>query len=148
VEGDPARYPVKKPRKKIPHVPVVAGALEKNGTFLLGRRAGGMLAGLWEFPGGKVEPAENPKTALAREWREELGVRIEVGRLLGAVDHAYSHFTMTLSLHACRLRRGSPAPRALKHTELCWAGAEAFDRLALPAADRRLLAFLPLAALG
>jgi len=142
-KGAPERYPAKKPKKKPPHVEVAAGALRRGNEVLLGRRPeGGMLAGLWEFPGGKIEPGETPKAALAREWREELGARIIVGARLGAVDHAYSHFTMTLILYACRLRQGSPLPAPLKHIELRWAGPAAWRRLALPAASRRLLEFL------
>ena len=139
--GETEEYPRRLAKKAVPHVEVVAGAIEKDGRWLLGKRDKGMLRGLWEFPGGKIEPGETSEEALRRELREELGVGVRVGEWLGAVDHAFSHFTMTLALYRCRLTRGRP--RALKHAEIRWAGVEDFGLLAFPAADRRLLAFLP-----
>ena len=138
--GEAEAYPRRLTKKTVPHVEVVAGAIGKNGRWLLGKRDKGMLRGLWEFPGGKIEPGETPEAALRRELREELGIGVKVGECLGAVDHAFSHFTMTLALYRCRLTKGEP--RTLKHAEIRWAGAEDFAELAFPAADRKLIGFL------
>jgi A/G-specific adenine glycosylase len=93
--------------------------LRRGGRVLIARRPeGGLLGGLWEFPGGKREPGESLDACLRRELREELGIRAEVGESLGAFEHAYSHFSVTVHAFACKLRRG--APKALAHTRIAW----------------------------
>jgi len=135
--GEVDTLPVRRKKRPVPHHEIVAAAIRKNGRILFGRRPlDGLLGGLWEFPGGKVEPGETQARALARELREELGVEIEVGALLGAVKHAYSHFSITLHLHACEVKKGRPVPRY--HTELKWLLPSQFDRYAFPAATLKL----------
>jgi A/G-specific adenine glycosylase len=86
-------------------IEVVVAVIEKAGrVFIQQRPAGGLLAGLWEFPGGKVQPGEKLATALRREVREELGVEIEAVRGLTTVRHAYTRFQVTLHAFACKLR--------------------------------------------
>jgi A/G-specific adenine glycosylase len=85
-------------------IEVAVAVIEKNGRVLLQERpAGGLLAGLWEFPGGKVEPGESLTAALRREIREELGVGIEGVRRLTTVRHAYTRFEATLHAFSCRI---------------------------------------------
>jgi A/G-specific adenine glycosylase len=84
---------------------VVAVIEKEEGRILIQKRpAGGLLGGLWEFPGGKVEPGESLTGALRREVREELGAGIEGIRRLTTVRHAYTRFQVTLHAYACRLR--------------------------------------------
>jgi len=129
--------PVRRPRKPIPHHEIVAAALFKNGRILFGRRPSrSMLGGLWEFPGGKVNPGETHVEALEREIREEVGLEIEVGDHVAAVNHAYTHFKITLHLYACRVLRGRPEARF--HTALKWILPAHLDRHAFPAATLRL----------
>ncbi len=137
-QGRQADLPLRRPRSQRPHHRVVAAVLERSGRYLVGRRPpDGLLGGLWEFPGGKVEPGETLAQALRREVREELGTRVAVGKVLGRVEHGYTHYRVTLSGLACRLL--GPAPRALHHTALRWVTRTELDRLALPQANRRLL---------
>src|SRR4051812_32106513 len=93
---------------------VVAAALvDAQGRVLLQRRAPGRaMAGLWEFPGGKVESGERPEAALVRELREELGIEVEAGGLapvaFASADNGGRH--MLLLLYLCRAWRGDPRP--------------------------------------
>lgn len=136
--GRQEALPVRRPRRAVPHREVVAAAILRKGRYLLGKRPpGGMLAGLWEFPGGKVEPGESHRQALAREIAEELRVRVKVGRRIAAVDHAYTHLTVTIHLYACQLAGGQP--QAHYHSRLQWVRRAHFGRYALPAANRKLL---------
>jgi A/G-specific adenine glycosylase len=84
---------------------VVVAVIERDGRFLIQQRpAGGLLAGLWEFPGGKVEPGESLTAALKREIREELGAEIDGIRRLTTVRHTYTRFQVTLHAYRSVLR--------------------------------------------
>ena len=101
-------------------VRVVAAVVRRDGRILVTRRLpGGPLGGLWEFPGGKVEPDESEPDALAREIREELGVEVQVGSLLFRHDHDYPHVHVDLAFHACALAPGVE-PRCLGVAEIAW----------------------------
>src|SRR3990170_3403918 len=111
--------PVRAARGKPPHREVTAGVLRRRGRVLIARRPEGkLLGGLWEFPGGKRERGESLEACLRRELREELGVAVRVGREVGAIDHAYSHFRVTVHAFECTIRQGSP--RAIESDELRW----------------------------
>ncbi len=91
--------------------------IDKDGRVLLSKRpAHKQLGGLWEFPGGKVEPGETLEEALRREVREETGVRIRVVRPLMTVRHAYSHFRITMHVMECRYLAGRARPIACADT--------------------------------
>jgi 8-oxo-dGTP diphosphatase len=115
---------------------VVGAAVIDRGLVLCARRsAPAELAGRWEFPGGKVEPAESEQAALRRECREELGVEIEVGALLGEVEIRAG---LTLRLYLATLTAGEPMPLQ-DHDELRWVDAAGLDALDWLPADRPLL---------
>ncbi|TAN38860.1 MAG: A/G-specific adenine glycosylase [Verrucomicrobia bacterium] len=109
-EGRPENFPTKTAKKKLPHKIVGAGVIvNRHGEFLIAQRhEHEMLGGLWEFPGGKQEPGETMEQCIARELREELGIHVRVGPCLTVVHHAYSHFTIALHAHWCRIERGRP----------------------------------------
>lgn len=119
------------------HLLVVAAALvDAEGRVLLARRPPGKsMAGLWEFPGGKVEPGETPEAALIRELREELAVAIEEVDLEPATfaSHAYPSFRLLMPIYLCRRWRGEPIPR--EGQELAWAAPSRFGDFAMPPAD-------------
>jgi A/G-specific adenine glycosylase len=120
--GDPPRAKTQK------------AAIVEDGAYLLGkRREDSMLGGLWEFPGGKVEPGETHQEALRRELKEELAIDVAVGEHIVSVDHAYSHFSITLHLYACTHLSGDPHPHV--HSEVKWVPRKDFDQYAFPAAD-------------
>ncbi|MBI4178215.1 A/G-specific adenine glycosylase [bacterium] len=136
--GTVLERPVSTPRAARPHLRVVAGVVKKNGRVLIGRRPDrGLLGGLWEFPGGKIEAGETPQQALRRELREELCVDTRVSPMAAAVRHAYTHFSVTLSGHLCIIRRGRLHPTV--HSRLRWVKPAKLDSVAMPEANRKLL---------
>jgi A/G-specific adenine glycosylase len=111
--------PVLRPRPEVPHYTVTAAVLRRDGKVLLAKRPSrGLLGGMWEFPGGKVEAGESLEAALGREIREELGTQARVGEPFGVYRHAYTHFRITLHAFLCDLDGGLPRP--LQATELAW----------------------------
>jgi len=110
--GRPTDYPVKAPKKKVPHI-VVGAAVVTNGkgeVLIAQRRNEDMLGGLWEFPGGKQEAGETIQQCIVRELKEELGIHIETGEFLVTVKHAYSHFTMEMHTYLAQIKSGRPRP--------------------------------------
>lgn len=137
-KGDPTRFPVRAPRKAVPHHQIGVALIWRAGQLLVQRRPSeAMLGGLWEFPGGKQEPDETIEACVARECHEELGVEVELGELRARVDHAYSHFKITLWAFDCRLLAGEPSAGAAD--ELRWLAPGKLDELAFPTANRRIL---------
>ncbi len=146
-------FPQPRPKRSIPHVDVVAGAVWETAPFaadsrllIAQRHADDMLGGLWELPGGKKEPKETLEEALHRELREELGIRVEILSPFMEVQHAYTHFRITLHVFHCRHVDGQP--RCLDVADWAWVRPEALDRYAFPTADRRILAALTKGAPG
>jgi A/G-specific adenine glycosylase len=132
------QLPVRTAKKAIPHHEIVVAVVRRNGRYLIGKRpTSGLLGGLWEFPGGKIEPGETHEQALVREVREETGLEVSVGACIATVDHAYSHFAVTLHVYACEAIAGRA--RAHFHSELKWVLRSQLDGYAFPAANRRFL---------
>ncbi|MCB9957020.1 MAG: (deoxy)nucleoside triphosphate pyrophosphohydrolase [Rhodospirillaceae bacterium] len=128
----------------MPVVLVVAVALvDADGRVLLARRPPGKaMAGLWEFPGGKVGEGETPEAALIRELREELGIDTEESCLapLTFASHAYDGFHLLMPLYVCRTWRGTPHPH--EGQELAWVRAPALRDYPMPPADKPLIPVL------
>lgn len=113
---------------------VCAIIVREDGTVLACQRgAGGHLAGLWEFPGGKVEEGETPEDALIRELREELAIEVSCERAMTPVDWDYGRGPMRLLPYVCRIIEGEP--QALEHAALRWCLAEDLPSLDWAAAD-------------
>jgi 8-oxo-dGTP diphosphatase len=121
-------------------VVVLAGVIERDGRFLVTRRLERThLAGCWEFPGGKCEPGETHEACLARELREELNVRAEIGAEILSTDHVYPDRAVRLHFRWCRLF-GDPEP--LLGQEMRWVTHDELTGLSFPDADRALIAEL------
>jgi 8-oxo-dGTP diphosphatase len=123
---------------------VVAVALvDADRRVLVAQRPEGKsMAGLWEFPGGKVEPGETPEAALIRELEEELGISTKEACLapVSFVSHAYENFHLLMPLYACRKWQGDPSAR--EHQALKWVRPQALRDYPMPPADEPLIAAL------
>ncbi|WP_296165147.1 8-oxo-dGTP diphosphatase MutT [uncultured Brevundimonas sp.] len=128
----------------LPTVLVVAAALiDTDGRVLIAQRPEGKaLAGLWEFPGGKIEPGERPEQALIRELREELGIDVNAACLAPFVftSHAYESFHLLMPLYL--LRRWSGTVQRREHAALKWVKPNQLSDYPMPPADEPLIAWL------
>lgn len=117
--------------------------IDTDGRVLLARRPPGKsMAGLWEFPGGKVHEGETPEGALIRELREELAIDTEQSCLapFTFASYAYDDFHLVMPLYLCRVWRGTPAPR--EGQELAWVRPTRLRDYPMPPADKPLVAML------
>lgn len=138
----PAGAPAPVPPGRVLLVSAVA-LIDTDGRVLLAQRpAGKSLAGLWEFPGGKVEPGETPEAALIRELREELGIDTWHSCLapLTFASHSYEGFHLLMPLFACRRWEGTPMPR--EGQVLKWVRAQNLRDYPMPPADEPLIPIL------
>jgi 8-oxo-dGTP diphosphatase len=136
--------PGDEPPSGLPIVLVSAVALvDTDGRVLVAQRPEGKhLAGLWEFPGGKVEPGEPPELALVRELKEELGIDTAASCLApcGFVSHAYEKFHLVMLIFACRKWHGRPVGQ--QGQPLRWVRVPELFKLDMPPADRPVLGLL------
>lgn len=127
-----------------PMVLVAAAALiDSDGRVLIAQRPEGkQLAGLWEFPGGKVEPGETPEECLIRELDEELGIRVTNACLAPFVfaSHGYESFHLLMPLYLCR--RWDGVVTAREHSALAWVKPSRLSDYPMPPADAPLVAWL------
>ena len=123
---------------------VAACALvDVDGRVLMCQRPQGKsLAGLWEFPGGKLEPGETPEACLIRELKEELDIEVASACLAPFVfaSHSYEAFHLLMPLYLCRRWEGTP--RAVEHPQIRWIRPSQMSELPMPPADEPLVAYL------
>ncbi|MDE1937957.1 MAG: (deoxy)nucleoside triphosphate pyrophosphohydrolase [Alphaproteobacteria bacterium] len=127
---------------KVVHV-VACALIDPDGRVLLAQRPEGKnLAGLWEFPGGKLEPGERPEEALIRELREELGIEVKEPCLapFTFASHSYADFHLLMPLYVCRRWEGTPQP--LEHPQIKWARPKDMANYPLTPADIPLIPML------
>src|SRR5215203_6140951 len=122
-------------------IEVAAGLVFRQGRLLITQRPpGSHLAGLWEFPGGKRDPAESFEECLSRELREELGIEVNVGRLIETISHHYAEKSVHLRFYRCSGR--GQEPQAIGCAAFAWVAREDLSHYEFPAADARLLEML------
>ena len=132
-------FPMTEAKKPVPHKRIgVAAIADAQGKILIDRRKQeGLLGGLWEFPGGKIEPGESAEDCVRREIKEELGIEIEVGSRLITIDHAYTHFKVTLNVFNCTHLSGDPQP--LESDEVRWVTLNEIDEYPFPKANSQII---------
>ena len=122
-------------------ITVTAAVIEKNGKILIARRKAALrLGGLWEFPGGKQEPEENPEECLRRELREEFGIDVEVGEFLVSHIHEYPHGT--INLRSYRVQHLDGIFDLRDHDEVQWVEPKEFRKYEFAPADLPTIKFL------
>ncbi|WP_228040345.1 A/G-specific adenine glycosylase [Nodosilinea sp. LEGE 07088] len=131
--------PMSDTKGPLPHKQIgVAVIWNDQGQILIDRRKQeGLLGGLWEFPGGKIEPGETIEACIAREIQEELGIAIAVGDRLCTITHAYSHFKVTLNVHHCTHLSGDPQP--IECDEVRWVTLDAIEEFPFPKANIHII---------
>jgi A/G-specific adenine glycosylase len=142
--GTQQERPIIPPRKRTPHYDVAAGVIWQGEPFqaqvlIAQRPQEGMLGGLWEFPGGKLEPGDTDlRACLRREIREELGIDIRVDGQVTTVKHAFTHFRITLhAFHARLLDHGSP--QAIGCADWRWVWLHELEEFPFPVTDQKII---------
>lgn len=144
--GRERQRPVPGPGKDVVLVVMATGVLLDAGrAFIQKRLPDDVWAGLWEFPGGVLEQGETPRQALAREFTEETGFRIEVGDKIGTVRYAYTRFRVTMHGYYCAFAADSPRQPVLKAaSQSKWVRPGELGQWAFPAGHRKLMGLLDL----
>lgn len=136
--GTQHERPVKAAKKASPHYTIAVGVIWKGDQVMIQQRPeGGLLGGLWEFPGGKQEAGEVLTETVYREIQEELEIEVSVGELITSVKHAYTHFKITLYAYHCQYLSGEPNPKACQDWR--WVSPEELQAYAFPKANKTVL---------
>ncbi|HEY9726244.1 MAG TPA: A/G-specific adenine glycosylase [Chroococcales cyanobacterium] len=140
--GIQSQIPMRETSSPLPHKIIGVAVIwnEQEQILIDRRRPEGLLGGLWEFPGGKIELGETVEECIKREILEELAIDIEVGDRLITIEHAYSHFRVTLTVHHCRHIAGIPQP--LECDEVRWVTLDELDQFPFPKANTQIIAAL------
>lgn len=135
--GIQEQRPVLRAKQAIPHHVVTAAVIRREDKVLITcRPPHGLLGGLWEFPGGKQQEAEDLQSCLQREIKEELEMEIEVGMELGVFKHAYTHFRVTLHAFQCYALQGEPHP--IQVADLRWVSLPELSQFPMGKLDRQI----------
>ena len=122
------------PHKKI-GVAVIVN--DKQEILIDKRLPTGVMANMWEFPGGKIEAGESPEDCIIREIKEEIGVTIECDRHLIDITHPYPEFIVTLSVYICQIVSGKPQP--LECAEIRWVSVPQLNEFEFPTANKHII---------
>ena len=121
-------------------IEVIAAIIHRDGAYFATQRGYGEFEGIWEFPGGKIEPGEGREDALKREIQEELGVDIYIKELLCTTEYDYPTFHLTMHCYLCSIASGEIELR--EHKSAQWLTAETLDSVEWLPADREIIAML------
>jgi A/G-specific adenine glycosylase len=140
--GRQADFPVKQQKRKTPLYYIALGVIRDNDRILITRRKeSGHLGGLWEFPGGKIRPGESAEEACRREILEEVNLRVKVGNLITRVDHAYSHFKVSVDVFECEVESGKV--KLDGPVDYQWILLEEAGDYAFPAVNHKIFTHIP-----
>ena len=131
-------YPPRKQSTPSTKITVSAGVIiRRHKVYIQKRKPGGLMGGLWEFPGGKRESGESPEQCLLREIKEELGVTIHIGEKLMTVKHSYTRFHVTLHVFMCKIQSGKVSPAQCE--DFKWVKFTELDTYPFPAANVKII---------
>ncbi len=134
-------YPIKLPKKSIPEFKIALGVILHEDKLLITRRKeDGLLGGLWELPGGKVQAGESSSEACIREIQEEVNIRVKVSGFLTRIRHAYTHFRIQAEVFLCQYHSGNIKLNG--PVDYRWVSASEMDRFAFPAANHKIFKLL------
>lgn len=119
------------------HIEVVAAIIQRDGAYFATQRGYGEFEGLWEFPGGKIEPGESREVALKREIQEELGIDITIDKFLCTTEYDYPSFHLTMHCYICCISSGEIELR--EHKSARWLTAETLDSVEWLPADKEVI---------
>lgn len=131
--------PMTEARRPLSHKQIGVGVIwNERGQILIDRRLPeGLLGGLWEFPGGKIEPGETVEACVRRELQEELAIDVAVGDRLTTIDHTYTHFRVTLHVFHCTHLQGEPQP--IECAEIRWVEVAELEQFPFPKANTQII---------
>ena len=118
-------------------IEVVAAILYRDGAYFATQRGYGEFEGMWEFPGGKIEPGESREVALKREIQEELGIDITIDKFLCTTDYDYPSFHLTMRCYLCSVESGMIELR--EHKSARWLTVESLDSVEWLPADKEII---------
>ena len=118
-------------------IEVVAAILHRDGAYFATQRGYGEFEGMWEFPGGKIEPGESREVALKREIQEELGVDMAIENLLCTTEYDYPSFHLTMHCYLCSIASGDIELR--EHKSALWLTSDRLDDVAWLPADKEVI---------
>ena len=121
----------------ISQIEVVAAILHRDGAYFATQRGYGEFEGMWEFPGGKIEPGESREVALKREIQEELGVDIAIENLLCTTEYDYPSFHLTMHCYLCSIASGEIELR--EHKSALWLTSDRLEDVAWLPADKEVI---------
>lgn len=119
------------------HIEVVAAIIHRDGAYFATQRGYGEFEGMWEFPGGKIEPGESRESALKREIQEELGIDITIDKFLCTTDYDYPSFHLTMHCYLCSVKSGEI--KLLEHKSARWLTVELLDSVEWLPADKEMV---------
>jgi len=120
----------------VPHVRIVAAVIERQGRYLITqRRSTAVLAGLWEFPSGKVEIGESDEAALRRELQERVGIVVDVAGSVAHRNHRYDTYVVEMVLYRASFAP-TQEPRAVQVADMRWVAPQELENYAFPPADQ------------
>lgn len=135
--------PVARQTKRIKAIEAAIGVLIQKGKVLIQKRpTNGLMAGLWEFPGGRLNRGERPEEALEREFFEELGLKVTCTTRIITIRHAYTSFRVTLHAFFCRLLEPAQRPTLNAASEARWVTRNQLEQFPFPAANKKLIGIL------
>ena len=139
--GEVNQFPAPKTRPRSQKIEVSAAVITRRGkVFIQQRKHGGLMGGLWEFPGGKRQPEETEEACLKREIKEELGIPITISRKLMTIKHSYTQFRVTLNVFWCPWKSGRI--RATQCEQWRWVHYKDLNQYTFPAANAKIVKWL------